>query len=314
MKARVYYLKFNAPVTDLPRAPALFGHLAWATLWGGGKEELENLLLSFENDPPPFLLSSTFPVAQRGEERLPLLPRPKVLPYMVEDTRIRKSLKKIRYLTFELFGEVARSGDEALARLMGGEDFKIEKGALVPRGFKLPLTVEERTRVGIARTTGTHAPGVLFSDRATRLEEAVVYARFTSEIYGAPWFLSVLKEVGKYGFGGKKSIGYGSFEVEDGGEIELPEAEGANAHTLLSPALPPDGDGWYSLEPYWGRLGEHFALSSNPFKRLYLRAVEGSTFRSRPGGSLLDVTPEPAPEPGVSIREYLFPLTLGVRV
>jgi len=314
MKVKAYYLKFNAPVMDLPRAPSLFGHLAWATLWGGGKKELEGLLRSFENNPPPFLLTSAFPVAQRGEDRLPLLPRPKVPPYMEEDTRKRKALKKIRYITFDLFYEVARNGDGILAQSIDGQNFKIEKGALVPRGFTLPLTTEERIRVGITRTTGTHAPGVLFTDRATRLNEAVVYVRFFSENYGAPWFLNTLKAVGRYGFGGKKSIGYGSFEVEDGGEMKLLEAENANAYTLLSPALPPDGKGWYSLEPYWGRLGEHFALTANPFKRFYLRAVEGSTFRSLPGGALLDVTPEPAPEPGVSIREYLFPFTLGVRV
>ncbi len=314
MKARTYYLRFKAPVTELPRAPALFGHLAWMVLWHEGRVRLEAFLQAFEEGPPPFLLSSAFPVARKGEDRLPLLPRPKRPPLMEKDTRKRKTLKRIRYLSFSLFRKVAEKGDAPLAEAIEDGSHTLFHEALVPRGYEVAAMSEARTRVGIARASGTHAPGVLFTESALRIREAVIYAAFSSPTYGPAWFADLLMAIGRQGYGGKKSIGYGVFDVEDGGEIELPEAPGANAHTLLSPALPPEGDGWYGLEPYWGRLGEHFALGPNPFKRVYIRAVEGSTFRNPPEGKLLDVTPEPAPETEARVREYLFPFTLGVRV
>lgn len=314
MKARSYYLHFRAPVTGLPRAPALFGHLAWAVYWRDGKDALEQFLGTFEAGSAPFLISSAFPVARKEQERLPLLPRPRCTPLMVADTRLRKQMKSVRYLTHELFGRVAQNGEAALLEALKEGAHELVGDALVPKGFIVKAASESRTRVGIARNTGTHAPGVLFTEGALRIQEVVVYATFTSEKYGPSWFEDLLRAVGRQGYGGKKSIGYGVFDVENGGEIELPEAEEANAFTLLAPALPPTGDGWYDVEPYWGRLGEHFALAANPFKRIYIRAVEGSTFPSPPAGRLLDVTPEPAPENGTRIREYLFPFTLGVRV
>ena len=314
MRARVYFLRFRAPLTELPRAPALFGHLAWMVFWREGRTGLEDFFQAFEEEPPPFLLSSAFPVARRASDRLPLLPRPKRPPLMEKDTHRRKTLKKIRYLPFTLFQRVAEEGDAPLVDAIEDGGHTLTHGALVPHGYELRLAGVARTRVGIARSTGTHAPGILFSDAALRLEEAAIYAVFPTGAYGPAWLAEMLSAIGRQGFGGKKSIGYGVFEVEDGGEVELPEAPRPNAYTLLSPALPPDEDGWYGLEPYWGRLGEHFALGANPFKRIYVRAVEGSTFRSRPKGLLLDVTPEPPPGPGIRVREYLFPLALGVRV
>ena len=76
----------------------------------------------------------------------------------------------------------------------------------------------------------------------------------------------------------------------------------------------PKGEGYWALETYWGRLGGHYAQAETPFKRPYLRAKEGSVFREQPTTGLLDVTPEPAPEGGVKIWEYLYAFPLGVRV
>ncbi len=312
MKARAYFLRFKSPVTRLPRAPALFGQLVWAERWFLGNSGVRRLLGAFMDGAPPFLVSSAFPVAQRGPERLPLLPRPKLPPLLLKDTRKRKALKRVQYLAFELFQHVAEGGEERLAELLEDDAQTLVEGALVPNGSRLRMVFEARTRVGIARATGTHAHGVLFSETALRLEEAVVYATFLSGEYGPEWFGARLREVGRQGFGGKKSIGYGAFEVEDHGELELPEASRATAYTLLAPVLPADGEGWYAVEPYWGRLGEHYAFAQNPFKRLYYRAVEGSTFKTLPPGVMLEVTPEPPPEEGVRIYEYLYPFALGV--
>jgi len=313
MSVHVYYLRFRAPVTELPRAPALWGHLAWAERWHAGEAKLKEFLNAFATDPP-FLISSAFPVATAKQNRKLLLPRPKLPPILEKDSRKRKALKRIQYLTCELFKRVAELGEKELVEAYESESYHLEGNALVPSGYQVGWTSESRVRVGIDRSTGAHASGILFADTAKRLTEAVVYVDFRLKDYGPSWFEERLREVGRVGFGGKKSVGYGVFELEAGGEERLPQITGANAYTLLSPALPLSAEGWYAIEPYWGRLGEHYALAANPFKRIYYRAVEGSTFRERPAGAFLDVTPEPPPEEGVRVYEYLHPFVLGVRV
>jgi len=313
MNARAFILRFRAPLRELPRSTSLYGHLAWAMRWRHGEEGLEAFLRDFEQDRPPFLLSSAFPVARRGDDPSLLLPRPKLPPTLVEDTRKRKALKQIRYLSLEQFEAVAEEGEQAVVELLDDPNLEASHGALLPRGCQIEMASEQRTRVGINRLTGSHEPGVLFSDRVLRIKEAVVYVVSRNESYGPEWLKNMLSLVGAQGFGGGKSVGYGTFEVLDMGDVVLPETKTPTAHTLLSPALPPEGRGWYAVEPYWGRLGEHFALAANPFKRAYVRAVEGSTFSSPPAPAVLDLTPNPPPADGVRIREFLIPFTLGVR-
>lgn len=295
MRVRAFHLKLSS-ITAPPRAPTLWGHLAWWVRYTEGEEKLKEWLEAFQHDPP-FLLSSAFPTGY--------LPRPYLPQLQVEDTQARKALKKIRYLSLKTFARVIQEGEQAL------RDAPELKEGKAPK-----VTLASQTRVGINRTTGTAQEGILFTDRVYWLNDKAqqqtwtVYAQVRQQ---ADYLEQALREVGTFGYGGKASVGLGRFEVVDTQELELPEAENPTHYVTLSPTLP-QGEGFYALETYWGRLGGHYALAETPFKRPYLRVVEGSVFKEKPKSSLLDVTPAPAPEAGVRVWEYLYPFCLGVRI
>ena len=293
-----FHLEFKAPVSDLPRAPSIYGQLAWWVRYSRGEVALLSLLEEFKTQPP-FLLTSAFPTDFLPR---PLLP-PLVHPRLAETT-VRKGLKAVRYLPVKTFAEVVRSGSEAvLLDLLGQED-----------SLKQPSFERlQRTRVGISRVTGGAETGILFTDETIGLPTLSLYAVCNSNTYTSDWLFDALQHLGHQGFGGRTSIGLGKFTVTRERNFELPESTEPTAYTTLAPCLA-QPDGWYALETHWGRLGQHFSQAANPFKQPYLRAIEGSTFRQAPVGQLLDTTPSPPPQPGRQIYDFLFPFSLGVKV
>lgn len=294
MKVKAFHLALSS-ISAPPKAPTLWGHLAWWVRYTQGERALLEWLEAFRHDPP-FLLSSAFPTDH--------LPRP-LLPQVQEsDTARRKALKKIRYLSLETFARVIREGEQAL----------LDSPEL---GGKTPgVRAATQTRVGINRATGTAQEGILFTDRVYWLgdkEQKQTWTVYAQIRQPADYLEQALREIGTFGYGGKASVGLGRFELVGTQEMDLPEAENPTHYVTLAPTLP-QGEGFWALETYWGRLGGHYAQAETPFKRPYLRAVEGSVFKGRPEGSLLDVTPEPAPEEGVRVWEYLYAFPLGVRV
>jgi CRISPR-associated protein Csm4 len=295
MRVRAFHLKLGG-LKAPPRAPTLWGHLAWWVRYTQGEAALKEWLEAFRHDPP-FLLSSAFPTDY--------LPRPYLPQLQVEDTQQRKALKKIRYLSLKTFARVIREGERAL---LEAPELKEEKAPKV--------TLASQTRVGINRATGTAQEGILFTDRVYWLgdkEQKQTWTVYSQIRQPADYLEQALREIGTFGYGGQASVGLGRFEVVDTQEMDLPEAENPTHWVTLSPTLP-QGEGFWALETYWGRLGGHYAQAETPFKRPYLRAVEGSVFREPPQVGLLDVTPSPAPEEGVRVWEYLHPFCLGVRV
>ncbi len=291
MKVRAFHLALNN-ISAPPTAPTLWGHLAWWMRYSQGEEGLLAWLEAFQHDPP-FLVSSAFPTGY--------LPRPLLPPVQVQDTLKRKKLKGLRYLSFETFARVIQEGEKAL---LEAPELSQDKA---PR-----ITVATQTRVGIARSTSTAQEGILFTDRVYWLgrQEWTVYVQVRKE---TDYLEEALRQIGTFGYGGKASVGMGRFEVVGVEEMELPEAENPTYYVTLAPTLP-EGEGFFALETYWGRLGGHYAQAETPFKRPYLRAREGSLFRQTPSAKLLDVTPHPAPAEAVKVWEYLHAFPLGVRV
>ncbi len=291
MKAQAYYLCFQGGLRALPQAPAILGHLFWWYRYAYGKEALEELLEGFQSKGLPFRISSAFP---RG-----WLPRPRVRPLQVEETKLRKELKGLRLLSFETFQRVAEKGEEALL------EAPEVTGKLKPPG---PRRLR-RVRVGIDRGTGGARKGILFTQELLYPE-----GEYALYVTGEPPFdlAEGLRFVGEMGFLGLASVGMGVFRLVDKEEVELPEAREPTGYASLAPG-PLEEALYYELEPYWGRLGGGYA-GAKPFKKSYLRTREGSVYRRDPGPVLLELTPDPPPEPGVKVYEVLQVFPLGVRV
>lgn len=298
MKVKAFHLALGS-ISAPPSAPTLWGHLAWWVRYTQGEAALKEWFLAFQQDPP-FLLSSAFPTGY--------LPRPLLPPIQEQeeqDTERRKKLKGLRYLSLETFAQVVQEGEEALRE---APELTQDKA---PR-----ISLATQTRVGIARSTGTAQEGILFTDRVYWLNDQkskqtwTVYVQLRQEV---AYLEEALREIGTFGYGGKSSVGLGRFEVVGIEDMELPEAQSPTHYVTLAPTLP-EGEGFFALETYWGRLGGHYAQAETPFKRPYLRAKEGSVFKQASSARFLDVTPEPAPEAGVRVWEYLYAFPLGVRV
>ncbi|WP_298630133.1 hypothetical protein [uncultured Thermus sp.] len=295
MRVKAYYLRFQGGLRSLPRAPTLMGHLFWWYRYTHGRQALEDLLERYRVGRVSFRLSSAFP---RG-----WLPRPKLSPLLVEETKLRKNLKALQLLSLETFAKVAEKGEEALLHAPElAEDLKERLTPPLPKRLR-------RVRVGIDRGTGGARQGILFAQDF--LFPQGEYAVYT--LGEAPFPVREgLEFVGEMGYGGLASVGLGVFQVVGEEDMELPEAPGANAFVSLAPG-PLEGALHYDLEAHWGRLGGGY-VGAKPFKKSYLRTKEGSVYREDPGPRLLDLTPDPPPEDGVKVYEVLQVFPLGVRV
>lgn len=89
------------------------------------------------------------------------------------------------------------------------------------------------------------------------------------------------ERIGAFGFGRDASVGLGKFDVETVEEIDMKElgaVEPANACYTLSPCLPGENIEKSYFHPFirYGRHGDRFAVSSNPFKNPVLMADESA--------------------------------------
>ena len=289
-------LKPTAPFRAPPRAPGLWGQMAWALRYLEGPQALEAWLERFRSAHPPFRISSAYPT---GFLPRPLLPLPHV-----EDTALRKRLKTLDLLPLEVFHEVSTRGMEALVAWARTEP------ATAPA-----WEVHARTRLAIRRATGTAREGALYTERAYWLAADTLSVYLDGAADAVQEAVQLLEWVGRLGYGGRASIGLGRFTVTEVRPFTLPAAPNPTHAVTLAPTLPPaQRAGWWRLEPYWGRLGGAYATHAKPFKRPYLRVVEGSVLPLEHTGGLLEVTPSALPEDGVRIWEYLWAFPVGVEV
>lgn len=302
MKVFAYDIKPRSGFRDLPHSSTLWGHLAWAVRELEGEGALQSWIDEHrralaEDRPPPLRLSSAFP---KGT-----LPRPFLPPVAIGDTVLRKRAKALRWLPLDAFARVASGGEAALVELLANDE-------LPPLP---PVEKSSRTRVAMDRRTGAAAAGLLFEEVLHWFSGTLTIYAQTGPTTSADRIAELLEFVGWAGYAGGASVGNGRFELVDGPrEVTLPSSSAGTYRLLLGPGLPPnDADGWWRTETYWGRMGGLFAGAETPFKRPYLRLVEGSVVRS-PQPALLDVTPPTAPGEGVRVWENLDPLTLPMEV
>ena len=252
------------------QADTIFGSLCWIMAWREGKDTLAKVLEDYRNGNPLFVLSDGFPAD--------LLPAPAHLSLMtpegetLEDYQNGKKLKKIAWLTWEEF-EFVRNGKI---------NTQFQEN---PKTFKTFTTLHS----SINRITGTTGDeGSLFE-----LEEYAIEANElkteTLSIYlkiKDGWeekVFSLFKDLSLMGYGRKKSIGKGSFEIIGGLEPfdKFDDFKGENGFISLSNFVPAKNDpteGFYKTLVKYGKLGGEFTFSKNPFKKPLMMLAAGSSF------------------------------------
>jgi CRISPR-associated protein Csm4 len=266
------------------QADMLFGHLCWLIRYQEGEAALNTFLEPYRQGEPPLLFSDGFPQDW--------LPRP-VLPPRTE-SGLRSKAESIAALQAAKEAKTIRWVRPAeFAALRAGQPVTLDP---LP-AMRLSRTVLKNQ---INRLTGGTTPqqeetvggGNLYS-----LEELTTVQ--TTEIPPVPLDVSLyvraadaawaerarqlLADLALGGYGAKKSAGYGAFALvgwerftEFDGEVP-----GANGFISLSnwvPARSDPTDGFYKLLVKYGKLGEEFAHSENPFKFPLVLLAAGASF------------------------------------
>ncbi|MEW6068474.1 MAG: RAMP superfamily CRISPR-associated protein [Nitrospirota bacterium] len=249
------------------QADTIFGSLCWIMAWRDGEETLKQFLEGYKNDNPVFVLSDGMP----GN----LLPAPMHLPLMtkqgdsLEDYQKGKNLKKILFLT----------PDELQAVCNGEVEIQQKDGMKTLKTFTTLHSSINR----ISGTTGDE--GSLFELEEYAVESKLGIISIYLKIRDG-WeekVFSLFKDLSLMGYGRKKSIGKGSFEII--GELEpfnkFDNLEGANGFISLSnfvPAKTDPIDGFYKTFVKYGKLGGEFTFSGKPFKKPLMMIGAGSSF------------------------------------
>jgi len=93
-----------------------------------------------------------------------------------------------------------------------------------------------------------------------------------------------LERIGKFGFGRDASTGMGKFEVLEHKELKIPKVENANACYTLAPCVPEKDSfekSYFTPFVRFGKHGDIYANSKNPFKNPVLMADEGAVFKPK---------------------------------
>lgn len=223
---------------------SLFAALIASLARQAGAEAVEQFCAPFLNGKPPFVLTSSFPLA--GAVRF--FPAPlRITGKPAEGVR-SKDLKKVKYVSQALFlrllaGENLSELYSSLPGMMGKKILYLpeEKSNLPPaiHSETYPIwAVEQRPRVALGRSVQNS--NIYFTGR-------VAFAADCGLWFGIHWLTNdsslrqqvsqLLAALADAGLGAERSSGFGACTIQPAGEVELP-APGAAPWVALSRYLP----------------------------------------------------------------------------
>jgi len=284
------------------QSDTLFGHFCWRLAEFKGNDTLNNFLKFYLEDKPIFTISDAF----YSIEDSVYLPRPH-LPIVVKSNSAKKEdkiinflkhkyEKGIKYLTVDelyLILDEKKEFSEILKAKYKKDKNQNDKNNNEKKKLKEKefYKYDLRVSVEISRKTLSSKEGQLFSFAPKFLGKDVFYTVFIKIIDEKNYELyeckNLFREVFEIGFGKKKSSGYGEFDMASYNyDIfnGFRNIEDSNAFITLSNYLPSKDDAieesYYDFHVKYGKLGEDYALSKNPFKKPIIFISPGSVFKT----------------------------------
>lgn len=259
MKTYCIELKLESPVLTPFQADTIFGHLCWMVKYGDGEEALGKFFEPFKRGEPPFLISDGFP--------WDLLPKPLSAELNITDPIQRKNIKKLKWVEIPDFDRIRRG--KTITEFGTKED-------------KSPTQTTSTHNIINRLTNTTLSEGGVYIIQETLIPEVSIYLKVVSDEWKDK-VIELLQTLSKTGYGRKKSIGKGQFSVKEVGEFTFNTIKNANGFITLSNFCPAETDpteGFYKTFVKYGKLGEEFTFSGNPFKRPLLMVKTGSVFKT----------------------------------
>ncbi len=291
-----------------------------------GPEAAAGWVQPFVEGVPPFVISSAFP--RVGELRFyPTPARKAASPSAGQEEVPQKSLKKVRFVSESIFGDLLRGESLAEAYRKGAvlQDgrlllAKAEQNQLpeeIARGTMPVWKVEQRPRVAVDRMT--NGSQIYHTGRTAFAPECGLW-------FGVRWLAErgereaelkgLLQDLGDAGLGGERSSGFGAADITAAGQVDLPEAK-RRTWVTLSRYLP-RGDEMdalrhpasaYTLESVGGWAASPGAAAQR--RRTVHILAEGSVFgpleREVPG-QVVDTQPVYTNEQSVEVKPLDHPV------
>ena len=266
-------LRLSGSVVGKIQSDTLFGGLCWAYHDSVDETRFNELLERCLAGTPPFVVSDPFPGDLLPK---PLLPPPAVAEgdapdkaALVSVAKQAKKIKDIQWLSLTEFD-----------RLLAGQAVVPERKPVVAfTRMTLHNTINRDTGTTLADGGGLYdLPESFFQS-----EYLSVYCRVE------PGWEEVLRQcltqLGKTGFGGRRSIGKGGFDLMDFEPFDgfVPASGDVNAFVSLShfvPAADDPAEGCYKTMVKYPRLDREYSKGTNLFKHPLMLLIPGSVFRT----------------------------------
>ena len=233
-------------------ADSLFAALVARLAAREGSQALSPWTAPFREGNPPFLLTSTFPFAQKkGQPPLLFFPVPlaaRRIPQGQSPPRDPKALKRVRFVSEALFRRLLAG--ESLAAL-ADQARHLQDGAvwLSPdEETRLPRTVREEGRLW--KVADRPRVTVGRADNASNLfyVGAVHFPQGAGLWFGVHWrdetsswektLPDLLADLGESGLGAERNVGYGQAEITQQDSVNLPDPRPDAPWVTLSRYLP----------------------------------------------------------------------------
>jgi CRISPR-associated protein Csm4 len=289
MKTYILTLKQKSGLLSPLQSDTIYGHFCWRLKERFGVDKLKEFISLYKNGNPIFLLSDGM-LKVKNEIRFPrpfIFQKPetkenktdKILEFVE-----RKKSKERNYLTLSEVNKFLSTGKIELEEIEEDIDSKKNKK-------KKKKIFEESLRVSVQidRNSFASAEGKLYSYNPKFPRDDVSFVVLlkilNEDKYKEFDCDNILKETFTIGFGKKKSSGYGQFEVLGCGEFnEIREPIESNTFNVLGNYLPSKEDDvspiGYDINTKYGKLGEEFSQSENPFKNPIAFLTAGSCFKT----------------------------------
>lgn len=276
-------LKLKSGLLSELQSDTIWGHFCWRLKEIEGESVLNDFLDKYLDNNPVFTVSNGFP----GNNDDIYFPYP-IYPVNYGQNEKEKKQKLIDFLKHKSFKKIKSITFKELNYFLIGNIDKMRESIeeRMIKEIKSPeFRKDLRVSVEIDRNKFSSKEGKLFPYASMYLSENDIINIFIKVLdedsFEKYHCKNLLTEVFELGFGKKKSSGYGEFEVVSFSEFnEFTEPENANAFINLSNYLPADSDklkdSYYDYHLKYGKLGEDFAVSENPFKKPIIFIKEGS--------------------------------------
>ncbi len=271
------------------QSDTIFGSICWAIKYSEGEQELVDFLEKYQTSPP-LIISNGFPTGFFPKPLCNLITRKQIFDMVKETFRdeskenIAQTVKKIKMI--KKVSLVSKGiFDELINGLSEIDYLKIKLSQKTENRENNYAKETTFYKNSINRLTSrTREEGGLFTQDETFYSNDTTMSIFVkTDGCDKDYIEHIFKFISLNGFGKRKTVGKGHFELIEIKECTFTSPSNSNAFVSLSsfvPSINDPVDGWYEMHVKYGKLGGDYSTSKSPFKKPIRMFKAGSVFKT----------------------------------